>query len=1135
MMREVFISAVSAELGDVREDLTQLMREAGFKPIVQEDGFYNSAESATVLDQLKSIVDRCDIIVYIVGLTTGFKPNAIKDEFAVFQPAIEDIEESVFSYTQWEYLFHLDPTTWVQQKSKKAIVLLLQPDQVASEKEQNAFRRWIQDCGHLFLSIKEVSRAWYKLRRTEYFKPCLTLNPAEPTPSNLRFFDDHFVGRTLLFQELKVDWETFCSTDFPRGGFRRCLTGLPGIGKTRAAIEFGHQYSSLFGSRFIISGNSPEELRRSFANLSQHCDANVSEDTNQQIEVVKRHLATYSRFLLIVDNIDDQHMWDCCCELTRDLRKGFVLTTGRFADLPETDRIAIGQILIDEAISFLRQRLPFELRQETGDESLTKLAVEVTPYPLALEQAVGFLTSNDISVDEYVCELKQHDMTRLGDEAEFDAVRRTFQTSFTRLTPSAQALLRLLSVFSAEDLPYELFGPPHREAIREASRILFGNCPPTSGRDVVDLQRFSLIERSDIGYRLHRLTAKIATKCFSVDETKQLARIAAKLIVDTSRQLELWSPWKGFSALKMEQLRLLHPHSCRLRDLLDSEVPELHELIACHDQIAQAEDIDVVKNLFQRTNEFVDSLFKKRKETNPEGGDEDIEARLRDAWTEFDRTAAERYDYYANKVSVARSINALSREDIDDGSDEPLTELLRLRIKGKLFVSWSFLRESRAVDAIGVIERAFELRSVFGLLSTIDRLQEVQPTDMKLSEVRRWSEEKLVLREQFEDELYRVPESIDLLTATMKAESSAEKFERAAFIRDLINAIAGEDNERFQVTNKTKVFLSYSHRCSYIARQLYCDLSRAGCVPWIDEADIALNSLWPKSIDDSIRSCDRFLLLWSPEVTDSYETQREYDLAKQVLGHENITVLRVGGEPSMMPESMQALQHLHFATDYWQSLQKLLRHLGKEPVVAPANVFATSDNFKMIRKQLGNDLGRTWTFIVSHPEQRTQKHRLVAVPWMPSGYAMSWRVGAEEAKGRPDEDLFVVLKFTADAHRDPVNETIEFLRQQADERLPDFAVSPPQLLVIEGPQENGKYEIPDDKLYQWKDCIELCSKAIESVGHSGRLHFFMDAPQALSFPLAARLRTTSPFVVYNLDRHTAKPGRYRRVYSSSNQ
>jgi hypothetical protein len=337
------------------------------------------------------------------------------------------------------------------------------------------------------------------------------------------------------------------------------------------------------------------------------------------------------------------------------------------------------------------------------------------------------------------------------------------------------------------------------------------------------------------------------------------------------------------------------------------------------------------------------------------------------------------------------------------------------------------------------------------------------------------------------------------------------------------------------VTNRLKVFLSYSHRCSYIARQLYCDLMRAGCVPWIDEADILLNSLWPQSIDDSIRSCDHFLLLWSPEVTDSKETQREYELAKQVLGPDKITVLLVGGDPSMMPPSLAPLQHLNFATNYWQSLMKLLQHLQKEPVEVPSDVFATSDDFSTIRKRLGNHLGRSWPFVVAHPDLGTQTRKLVAVPWLPSGYAMSWRVGAEDGSARPDQDLFVVLKFTANAHRDPVNETIEFLRQHIDDQLPDFTTTPPQLLVIEGPQENGHYEIPDDKQYQWKDCITLCHKAIESIGHSGRLHFFMDAPQALSFPLASKLRQTSPFVVYNLDRNTSKPGRYRRVYSSSDK
>jgi len=326
-----------------------------------------------------------------------------------------------------------------------------------------------------------------------------------------------------------------------------------------------------------------------------------------------------------------------------------------------------------------------------------------------------------------------------------------------------------------------------------------------------------------------------------------------------------------------------------------------------------------------------------------------------------------------------------------------------------------------------------------------------------------------------------------------------------------------------------KIFLSYSHRCAHIARQLYFDLCRAGCTPWIDEKDIKLNEPWASNIDEAIERSDLFILLWSPEVECSTETQRELNLAIEKHGHGAIRVLRVGGPPNKMSVEIQNRQFVDLTLGYWDCLDDFI---NREKWVSIANApkkFDEALSFKEIRTQLGNDRGGSWNLNVSLPNGANRKWELIAVPWLPSGYAMSWRIGDANSTTMLTDDLFVVLKFTASPQRSAVQETISFLRKNFD-----FADQPPQLLYIEGPRnQDGDYYIPDDQPHQWLDCVNLCHKSIDMTGHSGRLHFFLDAPQALTFPIASKLGCIKPFVVYNLDRQSGGLGHYRAVYDST--
>lgn len=92
----------------------------------------------------------------------------------------------------------------------------------------------------------------------------------------------------------------------------------------------------------------------------------------------------------------------------------------------------------------------------------------------------------------------------------------------------------------------------------------------------------------------------------------------------------------------------------------------------------------------------------------------------------------------------------------------------------------------------------------------------------------------------------------------------------------------------------------------------------------------------------------------------------------------------------------------------------------------------------------------------------------------------------------------------------------------------------PQNLYLERPtnssEQAGKdrpiYRIPDDKHHIWGDCIDLAVNAVKQISEKREVHFVMDAPLALMFPIAAKFRELAPYKIYNLDRTAST-----RIYS----
>ncbi len=186
-------------------------------------------------------------------------------------------------------------------------------------------------------------------------------------------------------------------------------------------------------------------------------------------------------------------------------------------------------------------------------------------------------------------------------------------------------------------------------------------------------------------------------------------------------------------------------------------------------------------------------------------------------------------------------------------------------------------------------------------------------------------------------------------------------------------------------------------------------------------------------------------------------------LANQCHGPERITRLRVAGGEREPACGCQSTARHRCTVGYWEALPKLAQRLNVVNGADKAQeVLEHAETARDAFLELNNASGKTWSARI--PDKKLQ---FLSLPWLPSGYGMSWRVIEAETKLRPPpQNLFVVLKFSAEAYRDPLQETLDFLRSGKDEKFRTSRIPTRSSCSSKGPRRDMVYEITNDKPLQ---------------------------------------------------------------------
>jgi tetratricopeptide (TPR) repeat protein len=336
--------------------------------------------------------------------------------------------------------------------------------------------------------------------------------PATPGPSQPIWSTEipsrnlNFTGRAAELEALHTNL-VLHSRPHPSA---QVISGMGGIGKTEIATEYIHRHRDEYEIIWWIRAEHHDRVRDALVSLGQRLELRLAGGGGGRDRTIAAVLEALEsgvrpRWLLVYDNaaqpLDLQRYLPTCPP------GGHIIITSRLQNWPgyiEADSIEVSPFTEEEAISFLRRRVPAlghigrpdEDEDERRSSEAGRLAAALGHLPIAIEHAAAYLTETKQSVDDYLTQFNANAHRLLSEELPDSpaSVSATWTMSTALLTPDAEHLFNLCAFFSPEPIAGELF-LDNPQAISDPPELReFLSSSPRFRAAATQLHRLSLVK-----------------------------------------------------------------------------------------------------------------------------------------------------------------------------------------------------------------------------------------------------------------------------------------------------------------------------------------------------------------------------------------------------------------------------------------------------------------------------------------------------------------------------------------------------------------------------------------------------------------------------------------------------------------
>ena len=309
-----------------------------------------------------------------------------------------------------------------------------------------------------------------------------------------------FTGRAELLAELESALRSSGSTVV------QAATGMGGIGKTTAAIEYAHRHHDEFDIAWWVPAEDPGLIPERLAELALALDlTTVTSPVGVGVARLLGELSRRGRWLVVFDNAEDPRA------LSRMLPEGpgqVLITSRNPAWRGIATVVGVQEFTRTESTRLLRRLAP-DLAEGEAD----RVADAVGDLPLAVEQAGSLIADTGMAVDKYLRLLAERAQDVLDHDpggAYPQSVAALWAVAFDRLAvddPTAMDLLTLVAWCGPEPVPLTLL-TEHPDALPEQLRPIATD-PLVLARCTAILHRRGMATVSPHGLQLHRVPAAL--------------------------------------------------------------------------------------------------------------------------------------------------------------------------------------------------------------------------------------------------------------------------------------------------------------------------------------------------------------------------------------------------------------------------------------------------------------------------------------------------------------------------------------------------------------------------------------------------------------------------------------------------